>query len=118
MKETATIARDSRIDEAVELMNLSEREAMLDAMRLARRIGGRRKEMEEAILRIALGRLRDFDRAQSDRRTDAARRVLVGARVPRNRADAYRAQADAQGVSMYRWVMDALEGHYWETAVE
>ncbi len=111
MKETARTASENRIEEAVSLMNLSEREAMLDALRLARRCGGLRESVEEAILKIALGRLRDFDRSRSDRRTDHTRRVLVGVRVPRERAKEYQASAAAQGVSLYRWVLDAFENH-------
>ncbi len=111
MKQTARTASENRIEEAVSLMNLSEREAMLDALRLARRCGGLRESVEEAILKIALGRLRDFDRSRSDRLTDHARRVLVGVRVPRDRARAYREAAEREGVSLYSWVLDAFEDH-------
>lgn len=44
----------------------------------------------------------------SDTATDARRRVLVGARVPRSMYERCRAAADGQGVSLYVWVMQAL----------
>lgn len=47
----------------------------------------------------------------SDARTDAARRVLVGARVPKADADRYRAAAAAAGISLYAWTKAALDAH-------
>lgn len=44
----------------------------------------------------------------SDARTDRARRVLVGARVPRAFADRCKVAADRERVSLYRWVVSAL----------
>lgn len=52
---------------------------------------------------------RSHAKRSSDRRTDHERRCLIGARLPRTAADRYRAAAAAQGVSLYRWVSDALE---------
>lgn len=45
----------------------------------------------------------------SDHETDHARRVLVGARVPRAEADRYRAAAAAAGLSLYAWTRAALQ---------
>jgi len=50
-------------------------------------------------------------KAAQDRRADGAR-LLVGARLPRELAEAYRAQAHAQGVSLYRWAVEAFARHY------
>lgn len=45
----------------------------------------------------------------SDRRTDKNRRTLIGARVPRDLADQCKAEAERRGMSVYRWVVWALE---------
>lgn len=63
----------------------------------------------EAASNIILAHARTEDRRESDRRTDGRRRVLVGARVPRAAADRYRAAAQAEGLSLYAWVVAALE---------
>lgn len=63
----------------------------------------------EAASDIILAHARTENRRESDRRTDTRRRVLVGARVPREAAEKYRAAAERAGVSLYRWVADALE---------
>ena len=36
----------------------------------------------------------------------------MGARVERERAERYEQAAQAEGISMYRWVREALEAHY------
>ncbi len=51
---------------------------------------------------------RALSKRSSDARTDRARRVLVGARVPRAFADRCKAAADRERVSLYRWVVSAL----------
>lgn len=59
------------------------------------------------------------DAAAADRRrrlagaaSDRRRRILVGARVSRADAAAYRAAAEAQGQSLYAWVHTALDAAY------
>ena len=59
------------------------------------------------------------DAAAADRRRrlvgaagDRRRRTLVGARVSRADAAAYRAAAEAQGQSLYAWVHTALDAAY------
>lgn len=47
-------------------------------------------------------------RRRSDKQTDGRRRVLVGARVPREFAQACRKEANERGVSLYAWVVMAL----------
>lgn len=54
---------------------------------------------------------RTSGRRRSDARTDAERRILVGARVPREDADRFRQAASRSGQSLYAWVRDALEEH-------
>ena len=65
--------------------------------------------MFELIVAIAAARGRGAQRRTSDRRTDARRRTLVGARLPREQAERCRAAADKLGVSLYRFALEALE---------
>ena len=64
------------------------------------------------LIRLAKARRRTVQRADSDAETDRARRVLVGARLPRILADKYRECAASQGISLYRFVCNALEREY------
>ena len=68
-----------------------------------------RSRMAEALDNFALAAMRADLKRASDRRTDAQRRKLVGARMPREMAQRCKACADALGVSLYRFSMDALE---------
>lgn len=55
---------------------------------------------------------RGHGKRPQDRTNDAARRVLVGARIPRETAEIYKADADRLGISLYRWVCEALHRHH------
>lgn len=77
------------------------------------RITGRR-QIPGTVALAALGKIIDATargarRRRIDRAGDAARRVLVGARVRRDRAEIYRAAAARQGVSLYAWTVQALD---------
>lgn len=73
-----------------------------------------RGQVPPAVLqRLAAARRRASSRAESDARTDHARRILVGARLPRETAERYRECAAAHGLSLYRFVSGALEREYW-----
>lgn len=77
------------------------------------RITGRR-QIPGPVALAALGKIIDATargarRRRIDRAGDAARRVLVGARVRRDRAEVYRAAAARQGVSLYAWTVAALD---------
>lgn len=77
------------------------------------RITGRR-QIPGPVALAALGKIIDATargarRRRIDRAGDAARRVLVGARVRRDRAEIYRAAAARQGVSLYAWTVQALD---------
>ena len=61
-----------------------------------------------SIVGIVLARARTLRRKESDRVSDAGRRVLVGARVPRAFHARCKKCADAAGKSLYRFVFDAL----------
>ena len=60
---------------------------------------------------IILAGDRTLRKRESDDRTERARRILVGARVPLGKAWFYRNCADYLGVSMYRFVCNALEAY-------
>ena len=62
--------------------------------------------------RLAAARRRTQQRADSDAVTDLGRRLLVGARVPRELAERYRECATEHGLSLYRFVCNALEREY------
>lgn len=77
------------------------------------RITGRR-QIPGTVALTALSQIIDATargarRRRIDRAGDAARRVLVGARVRRDRAEVYRAAAARQGVSLYAWTVQALD---------
>ena len=65
------------------------------------------------LVRLAAARQRASSRSESDAKTDHARRILVGARLPRQTAERYRECAAAHGLSLYRFVANALEREYW-----
>lgn len=62
----------------------------------------------EAVGEVVRAAARGHAKRASDQETDRRRRVLVGARVPREAADRYRAAAAARGVSLYAWAAAAL----------
>lgn len=68
---------------------------------------------EERALNVAIHAVaaagRCMAKRESDRHTDYKRRVLVGARVPRAFAERCRTAAETEGISLYAWVVRALE---------
>lgn len=77
------------------------------------RITGRR-QIPGTVALAALSKIIDATargarRRRIDHAGDAARRVLIGARVRRDRAEIYRAAAARQGVSLYAWTVQALD---------
>lgn len=94
----------------LETLPKDEREAAKTAIY---RVMGRR-QIPGPVALAALGKIIDATargarRRRIDRAGDAARRVLVGARVRRDRAEVYRAAAARQGVSLYAWTVAALD---------
>ena len=55
---------------------------------------------------------RTTTKAAQDAAADHARRCLIGARLPREEVDRYRAAAAKEGVSLYRWTASALQSAY------
>lgn len=87
-----------------------ERQAAKEALH---RIMGRR-QIPGTVALAALSQIVDATargarRRRVDRAGDAARRILVGARVRRDQAEIYRAAAAHRHQSLYAWVVAALD---------
>lgn len=90
-------------------MSADEKRAMIAALKCLREMQGPVRKMEECLADIGIAMQRTNRRRESDTRTDKARRVTVGARVRIEDARRYRECAALLGVSMYRFLIDALE---------
>ena len=98
------------VSRALDRLPVDQRKA---ALRALRQVTGKaplvlRVRAFEAIGDLIRAQARTNERRKSDAKTDAARRTLVGARVPRADADRYRAAAAAEGLSLYAWTRAAL----------
>lgn len=103
-------ARMDRFEQGVRAMSPQERDAMKAALEAIDALPPNCREMMlDRVTEIAAARGRAQGRRTSDRITDLRRRTLVGARVPRDLKEKCRALAQARGVSLYRFVLDALE---------
>lgn len=89
--------------EGFKLFSAEEREVLLDALAQGQR---------ELVTALVLARRRTGQRRDSDRETDADRRILVGARLPRATGEQLRKCAQDHGMSLYRFVCQALEREY------
>lgn len=101
------------VSRALDRLPVDQRKA---ALRALRQVTGKaplvlRVRAFEAIGNLIRAQARTNDRRKSDAKTDATRRTLVGARVPRADADRYRAAAAAEGLSLYAWTVAALNAH-------
>lgn len=95
---------DDRTIEALGLFSADERDILAQAM----------GEYPDLVQRLLQAKVRANRRAGSDTVTDSARRILVGARLPRATAEQYRQAAAACGVSLYRFVCNALRHEYYQ----
>ena len=68
------------------------------------------EQVKESLYRYALLRGRKARKGRRDYRHDLSRRVLVGARLPREEAWLIARAANLQGVSLYQFCRDALTG--------
>lgn len=103
-------ARMDRFEQGVRAMSPQERDAMKAALKAIDALPPNCREMMlDRVTEIAAARGRAQARRTSDRITDLRRRTLVGARVPRALKEQCMALAQARGVSLYRFVLDALE---------
>jgi len=82
---------------------------MVAALKCLGRLKGPVCEMEERLADISLAIQRTRKRRASDARTDGARRKLVGARLPLEDAERCRKCAELEGVSLYRFVVRAMQ---------
>lgn len=92
------------------ILSAAERDAAIREIQKAQAMDNREagQAVIQAIESICDARQRTLDRRDSDRRTDARRRVLVGARLQRDAAKRCKACAKVQGESLYRFVSWAL----------
>lgn len=91
--------------EGIRLFSVEEQDAILEAMSY---------NMPLALFlgRLVLARRRAQQRRDSDAETDVKRRLLVGARLPRETAERYRECARSHGLSLYSFACSALEREY------
>lgn len=100
------------VEEGFSRFSAEEREVLRRAMEQIAAQGLDRDGQYAMVLDLILARRRAGQRYDSDSRTDRARRILVGARVPRRTAEKYRKCAAAHGLSLYRFAVEALEREY------
>jgi len=65
--------------------------------------------IRRAVTDLAVTRHRQRAKARRDAETDVRARILVGARLPREKAEEVRQAAQGTGRSVYRFVADAIE---------
>ena len=108
MQENAKLRR---FQAGAQAMSARERAALHAAMTAARQLKRKkdRQHLLELITGIGAARGRTLAKQASDRRTDAARRQLVGARLPKAQAERCRSCAALRKVSLYRFAVDALD---------
>ena len=94
------------VEEGFSRFSAEEREVLRRAMEQIAAQGLDRDGQYAMVLDLILARRRAGQRYDS--RTDRARRILVGARVPRELAGQVRCCAKARGVSVYRFVVDII----------
>lgn len=84
-----------------------ERAALLRTMKDAAM--GDFDSVVDGLTRYAVARYQHSGKAARDAAADARKRVLVGARLPRETAERVKAAARESGRSVYRFVADAVE---------
>ena len=97
--------------ETLRALPAAERRAIQQALDTAANITNpaERQALLQAITGVVAARRREQMQAASNRRTERARRHLIGAHVPLALYQRCTQAAEDEGVSMYRWVMSALE---------
>lgn len=105
--------RIDRVIAALKRRHAEERQRITKALRQLNRRGpvsvSRALNVAQEIILAGDRTLRKRD---SDGNTERARCVTVGARVPRETAERYKAQAQKEDISMYRWSVNAFEVYY------
>ena len=94
---------------SVGCMSADEKRAMVAALECLRDLKGPVRRMEECLADIGLAMQRTQMRRESNRETDPKRRKLVGVRLPLDEAARCKKCAELEGVSLYRFVVRALQ---------
>lgn len=93
-------------------MTADEQQAFDAAVKIIERLPSfvcERRLALEAMEVLAASKQRAYARHCSDRQTDRKRRKLIGAKLPIEVAEEIELLAELQGISVYRFVVDALE---------
>lgn len=98
---------DSEMDAVLGLSNAAAREK---ATRLLIKL--ERKSDRDMLIDLLCDLRRAEQKRRSDRVTDPERRILVGARLPRQIAEQYRARAREEKLSLYAWCCKAFRREY------
>lgn len=100
-----------RFKRGIAAMSADEREALHNALAAAVALENpvERSNLVDYITDIGAAKGRTLARRDSDGRTDFRRRSLVGARIARSQVERCQQCAQAEGKSLYRFVVDALE---------
>lgn len=105
--------KQQRLRRAATVLSADERRAIASALRAAYALEKGSADIVARLERVILAMERSGRRKASDRRTDSARRKLVGARIPVEDAERCAKCAQLEGVSLYRFVVRAL----WDACV-
>ena len=101
--------KSQKVAEIIKNLPADEKRAVKSAIG---RVIGRRTITEakaiDCITMTVTARARTEARRKSDRASDPGRRLTVSARVPRAQAERYKAAAREEGLSLYAWVVNAL----------
>lgn len=100
-----------RFKRGIAAMSADEREALHNALAaaIALKNPAERSDLVDYITDIGAAKGRTLARRESDGRTDFRRRSLVGARITRSQVERCQQCAQAEGKSLYQFVVDALE---------
>ena len=97
--------------ETLQALPQAERRALSNALDTAANITNpaERQALLQAITGVVAARRREQLQRESNRRTERARRHLIGAHVPLALYQRCTQAAEDEGTSLYRWVTSALE---------
>lgn len=104
------LSRKAMLAQLGPLLTAPEREALLKELdRIKYWRLGEAERMTRIIYAFAKASRRGERKRELNAASDGRRRILVGARVPREFYERCKREADAWGLSLYAWVVKALE---------
>lgn len=106
------IRRYARLLDRLDTMPKPEKRVVERALRRLKTCKVSRAAALDALAEVVQITHRTTTKAAQDAAADRARRCLIGARLPREEVDQYRAAAAKEGVSLYRWTASALQSAY------